>query len=123
MKKNVKILLWGILLWLVLFIVGFIIYPLHDTNFLLFKTIMVVSSCLVGMIMLALYFKKVENNFVSEGIAIGIIWLAVNLLLDLIVLVGLFKTPVGEYFIGIGLRYLNIPIISIGIGKILSYRK
>jgi len=39
---------------------------------------------------------------------------------DLIVLVGLFQNPVSEYFIGTGLRYLNIPVMSIGVGLILN---
>jgi len=123
MKRIIKIVLWGFILWLILFIIGFIFWPLHESQFLLFKSLMVVFSAFVGIIMLALYYKKVESNFVSEGVLIGVIWLVVNIVLDLIVLVGAFKSPMGEYFIGIGLRYLNIPIVSIGIGFILDKKR
>ncbi len=123
MNKILKITLWGAILWLILFIVGFILWPLHESQFLLFKTIMVVSSALVGMVMLAMYFKKVDSNFLNEAILLGVIWLTVNWLLDLVVLVGMFKSPLGEYIIGIGLRYLNIPITSIGVGYILKNKQ
>ena len=120
MKRILKILFFGFLVWLILFIIGFLIFPLQQTQILLFKTIMVVAGALVGMAMLVLYYRKVESNFVSEGIWVGVIWLTVNIVLDLIVLVGIFQNPVSEYFIGIGLRYLNIPIMSIGVGLILN---
>lgn len=122
MKRILKILLFGFLVWLILFIIGFLIFPLHQTQILLFKTIMVVTGALVGMAMLVFYYRKIESNFVSEGIWIGVIWLTVNIVLDLIVLVGLFNNPVSEYFIGTGLRYLNIPVMSIGVGLILNGR-
>jgi hypothetical protein len=122
MKRILKILFFGFLVWLILFIIGFLIFPLHQTQILLFKTIMVVTGALVGMSMLVFYYRKVESNFVSEGILVGVIWLTVNIVLDLIVLVGLFQNPVSEYFIGTGLRYLNIPVMSIGVGLILKGR-
>ena len=123
MNKTLQIFVWGIILWLILFVIGFAIWPLHESQQLLFKTIMIVSGSLVGMIMLSYYFKRIEDNFVSEGIKVGVIWLAVNILLDLAVLVGLFQSPIGEYFTGTGLRYLNIPIMCIGIGIILKNSK
>ena len=57
-----------------------------------------------------------------KGIRIGLVWLLLNLALDLIVLVGLFKSDLGEYLIGVGLRYLVIPILTIGIGSILDQK-
>ncbi len=120
MKKIPRIALFGSILWLICFAIGFIIWPLHESQFILFKTIMIVASCLTGIYLLSFYLKKIDNGFVKEGIIVGIIWFAINIILDLIVLVGYFKTPVAEYFIGIGLRYLNIPITSIGVGMILN---
>ncbi len=120
MKRILKILLFGSLVWLILFIIGFLIFPLYQSQNLLFKTIMVIAGALVGMGMLILYYRKVESNFTLEGIWVGVIWLAVNIILDLIVLVGIFENPLGEYFIGTGLRYLNIPVMSIGVGLILD---
>ena len=118
--SNIKIILHRFYVWVILFSVGFIIYPIHDSNLIFFKTILIISGMLVSMFFLKLYFKKVNTDFVKAGIKVGIIWLAINIIFDLIFLVVMFETPLVEYFQGIGLRYINIPITSIGIGYILE---
>ena len=115
-----KIVIFGILLWVICFLAGFFVWPLHQSHFLLFKSIMIVCSTLIGVILLVYIYKNFKTDFIKVGVTIGILWFVINILLDLIVLVGVLKNPIGEYFIGTGLRYLNIPIISIGIGWILS---
>jgi hypothetical protein len=120
MKKFLKITFFGLLLWIIGFVLGFAVWPIHESNFMLFKTIMLVSSILYGMILLIIYFNKVQSDYLNEGIIVGINWFIVNLLLDLLVLVLIFKTPVGQYFIEVGIRYLNIPVITIGVGFLLS---
>jgi hypothetical protein len=123
MNNFLKIVFLGFLLWLICFIIGFIVWPLHDSNFMLFKSIMIVSSTIVGILLLAYYFKKISVHYIKEGIVVGIIWFVVNIVLDLIVLVGILKSPLVEYLISPGIGYLNIPVISIGIGYILSRKK
>ena len=120
MKKFLKITFFGLLLWVIGFVIGFVIWPIHDSNFMLFKTIMIVLSILSGMILLIIYFNKVQGDYLKEGIIVGINWLVVNLLLDLLVLVLMLKTPAGQYFIEVGIRYLDIPIITNGVGFLLS---
>jgi hypothetical protein len=123
MKKLLKIVFLGFLVWLICFIIGFIVWPLHESNFMLFKSIMIVSSTIVGILLLAFYFKKISANYIKEGIVVGITWFVVNIVLDLIVLVGILKSPLVEYLISPGIGYLNIPVMSIGIGYILSRKK
>ena len=120
MNQFLKATVYGFIIWLILFAVGFVVFPLHETNLVFFKTIMIVCSSLVGMWALYLYFNKIKGNYVAEGIQVGLIWFIVNILLDLVVLVGMFHTPAGEYFLNTGLRYLMIPIISTFLGFILK---
>jgi hypothetical protein len=123
MKKFLKVAFLGFLVWLICFIIGFIVWPLHESHFMFFKSIMVVSSTIVGILLLAHHFRGISSNFVKEGIVVGVIWFVVNIVLDLIVLVGILKTPLVEYLISPGIGYLNMPVISIGIGYILSRKK
>ncbi len=116
----VKATLYGFFIWLVLFIAGFLAFPLYESDLIFFKTIMIVSSTLVGMIALHLYLNKISGAYLRQGIFIGGVWFAVNLILDLIVLVGALNNPLGEYFLHTGLRYLMIPIITIFVGLILE---
>ena len=120
MKKFLKTTFFGLVLWILGFIIGFAIWPIHESNFMLFKTIMLVSSILYGMILLIIYFNKVQGDYLKESIIVGVNWFIVNLLLDLLVLVMMLNTPIVQYFIEVGIRYLDIPIITIGVGFLLS---
>ena len=90
MNKYLKMGLFGLLTWLIPFVVGFLFYsPQGDllVDALVFKSVMVVVSSITGALLLVLYFKKVTTKYLSEGIVVGLVWLILNLILDLVVLV------------------------------------
>ncbi len=121
MNKILKIVIFGFLTWIIPFVVSFFFYTpqgqlLMDVS--LFKSLMIVVGSLTGALFLVLYFRKVEKNYLQEGITVGMLWFVLNILLDLIVLVPMTKISVETYFAQIGLRYLLIPIMSISIGYV-----
>lgn len=122
MNKIVKILLFGFLTWLIPFVIGVLIFPLQSSMISLFKSIMIITGAITGVFLIVKYFQKINDNYLKEGITIGIIWFIINIILDLIVLVGLFKTPILDYILDTGIRYLMIPIMTIGFGHILEYK-
>ncbi|HDQ45828.1 MAG TPA: hypothetical protein ENN17_10090 [bacterium] len=122
MKNTVKMWLYGSLIWVIGFAAGCAMWPIHSTHQLLFKSVMIVVMTFVGMIFIRLYFESVPSRYKREGIRIGLVWLFLNLALDLVVLVGLFKSGLREYLIGVGLRYLMIPILTTGVGIILDQK-
>ena len=65
-----------------------------------------------------LYFNKIENKSVKEGVLVGIIWFAISLIIDLMMFLpeSPMQMPFIEYMMDIGLTYLIIPIITIGSG-------
>jgi hypothetical protein len=83
----------------------------------LFKSIMVLVGGSVGVVLLVLAFRRIVATQAS-ALLLGLYWLAINVVLDLIVLVGLFKMPLELYAYDIGLRYLLIPIIAVGMGGV-----
>lgn len=126
MNKLVKIVLFGFILWLVPFLTGFLFFD-PSGNFLIpetfFKTIMVVEGALVGVVLAVRYFKDIEADYVREGVILGGVWLVINLCIDLLfVFAGFFPMSVVQYFTDIGLRYLSMPIYTIGIGYVLKQR-
>lgn len=126
MKSIKKTLLYGILTWLIPFIIAIPFYsrdgqPLIDI--FLLKSIMIIVGSIVGAVFLILYFKKVTENYLREGLIIGLIWLAINLILDFIILIPMAKMDIGTYFAQVGLRYLTIPISSVTIGLLLDFQK
>ncbi|MCL7412138.1 MAG: hypothetical protein M8353_00770 [ANME-2 cluster archaeon] len=96
-------------------------------NFLIpetfFKSIMIVVGGLVGVTLAVIYFKEIEQDFVREGITIGVVWLIMNLVFDLVFMsAGFFPMTVTQYFTDIGMRYLMIPTFTIGMGYILHQK-
>jgi len=127
MNKYAKIVLFGLVIWVVPFLVGFLFVD-KEGNFIIsetfFKTIMIVIGSLVGVILAVKYFKGIRADFVKEGIIIGIIWLIINWIIDLIMVsVGFFPMTVGKYFTDVGLRLLGIPMFTIGLGYALKQKK
>ena len=126
MDKSGRIVLYGFLSWFLPFFSGF---PFVDAegNMLieavLFKSIMIVVGCLVGVLLSVRYFSFVKADHVREGLTIGVAWLFINWVLDLaFVMTGFFGMTVMQYFKEIGLRYLPIPIYTVGMGKALEKR-
>jgi uncharacterized membrane protein YpjA len=121
MNKYLKIGLFGFLTWLIPFVAGFLFYspqgqPMIDA--LVFKAIMIVVGSITGVALMVLYFRKVEKNYLSEGIMIGVVWFVLNIVLDLFILVPMSKMAVGTYFAQIGLEYLTIPTMGIAMGLV-----
>ncbi len=126
MKKYFKVVLYGFIAWLVPFVTGFFFYTRDgklNIDIFLFKTIMIIVGSITGAILLVSYFKKINEQYLKEGILIGIIWFCLNIVLDLLVLVPMSKMPILDYFAQIGLRYLMIPAMSIAIGAALANKK
>ena len=65
-----------------------------------------------------LYLKNLKGNYVKEGTIIGGVWFIISIILDLI----LFLSPstmqmsITEYLMDIGITYLMIPFITLGMG-------
>ena len=114
-------LLYGFLVWLISFIVACFIFCIHDSNRPLFESVMAVAVVGTTAFLAKHYFKKVSANFLREGILLGLIWFAIAVAIDLIMFMPPtpMQTSFSEYLSDIGITYLVIPIITIGMGKVL----
>ncbi len=125
--KKTKMVLYGLLMWLIPFVASFFFFDpatqklTIDETF--FKSIMIVLSSSIGVLFLIDYFKEIKTGFVKEGLIAGIVWLVINWGLDLFILLPMMKNDIGTYFMQVGLRYLIIPIMSVGMGKIIQNSK
>lgn len=115
MRALGKTILYGVLLWAVVFVSSFFIFPLKTINPPFFETLITISLCLFTIIVSVLYFSKTELS-TNNSIKAGIIWMIVNIVIDLpLFSYGPMKKPFADYMTDIGLTYLIIPIITIGI--------
>ncbi|MBL0899483.1 MAG: hypothetical protein IBJ17_12410 [Reyranella sp.] len=112
----------GLLTWAVPFVVSFLFFDRSGQLAIaqpLFKSLMVVVFGGVGVALLVVAFRRVTPTPLS-GLVLGCYWLAINLVLDLAVLVPFAKLAVDAYFVDIGLRYLLIPMIATAMGAVGS---
>jgi hypothetical protein len=113
----------GVLSWLIPFVISFLCYNAEGQilmEYSTFKSIMMISGTASGSYLLYLFFKRVYCDFISNGFIVGLSWLALNILLDSIVLIPMMKVSFSTYFMSIGLGYLSIPAISVAMGYILN---
>ena len=117
MVAGVRAIFYGILIWVAVFIVAMAVFSFRESNRPLFESIMSVAVTAATVFFAQLYFTRVEKNFVKEGITLGLVWLAINILVDLpMVFGGPLQLTLPEYFADIGLTYLIIPVITLSTG-------
>jgi len=123
MKTFGKTVLYGLFLWAVVFFTSFIIFPLKISNPIFFETLISIFLVFFTVFVSLLYFAKTELNTVN-AIYAGIIWMAVNIIVDLpLFSYGPMKKTFADYMTDIGLTYLIIPIITIGIALAANQTK
>jgi hypothetical protein len=113
-----RAVLFGFLVWLAAFVAAFLIFPLRESSRPLFESIMPVVLSSATAALAVVYFRGVTRDYLKEGIVLGCLWLAISLAIDapLMLLGGPMKMTLAEYLADIGVTYLLIPAVTIGIG-------
>ena len=115
MKKYYKIIMFGFIIWAIVLIVSFAIYPLHDSHRPFFESIMPVAIAACTVVFSVLYFREIKMDRITEGIIVGFVWFMINIIMDLFLFMeGPMKMSIADYMMDIGFTYLIIPIITIG---------
>ena len=113
---------YGIILWAVPYVTSIPLLPLIQSDPIFFKTIMIVEGSLLGGLLTAIYFTKVQTNYLREGILLAAIWITLNWLLDFVALLPFTHQTVPRYFAEIGLRYLAMAAPTIAVGYVMQRR-
>ena len=122
MNKYLKIAIFGFLVWLVPFAVSFLVFPLKTSMRPLFESIMPLILTIVVVTLTYYYMKNLDVNYVREGILIGIVWYVINIAIDLVMFLPASPMHMGfaDYMMDIGLTYVMIPVITLGMGSLLD---
>jgi hypothetical protein len=123
MNKYLKTGLFGFLLWLIPFTVSVLIFPLRISQRQLFESIMPVVIAIWTVFFSIFYLSRIKSGFLKEGIFIGIAWLLISIVLDLMIFIaGPLKMPLWDYATDIAVIYLMIPTITTGFGYLVEQR-
>jgi len=74
------------------------------------------------MIVSIKYFKKIEKESFKEGLLAGVLWFVISLAVDLMLFLPASPMQMSfiDYMMDIGLTYLVILMIPIGIGALIN---
>jgi uncharacterized membrane protein YpjA len=117
-----KRLSFGVVVWAVPYVTAIPLMPLMKSDPVFFKTIMIVEGALVGALLSAAYFLRIEKAFLREGILLAAVWIATSWVLDYFALLPFSKMPLERYFIEVGARYLAIVAPTVTVGYVLEKR-
>ena len=122
MNKNAKIINYGLLVWLIPSLITVIL-----GSFLAAMNIFEIVSALVIAVTVIvfsyLFFKGITENFIKEGILIGISWLIISIVLDIILIVlGISQLSLTSYAMYVAPLYIIIPAITVGLGLYMNQR-
>lgn len=112
---------YGFLVWAITFAVSLGVSPLRTSWRTLFESIMPVVLAAVVVAFALLYFRRVAVAFVREGVWLGLLWLLINWIVDLpLMLSPPMNMTLAEYAADVGLTYVMIPVITVGLGAARS---
>jgi len=124
LKSMMKAVACGFAVWAIPFVFAIMIFPIRISDRPLFESIMPVVVTLSVVSFSVLYLGNVQSGFLKESIILGLVWLAISILLDLLMFMP--ESPMNmnfvDYMKDIGLTYVIIPTITIGLGY-LSEKK
>lgn len=117
MQSPKKVFLYGFLVWLLTLLASMALFPIKKSSQVLFDSIIPVVLSLFAVVFLNLYFRRCTTGFLKEGVWLGVSWLAINILFDLpLFSYGPMQMSLQNYMADIGLTYLLLPVLAIGMG-------
>lgn len=114
-----RIVVYAVIIWIVPFGISMAIFGIHESMRPLFESIMAVSvSCMTTVLGVSYFKRREKKHSWNETLVVAFCWLSVSIVFDLFLFMwGPMKRPLLDYVYDIGLTYLMIPIITIGIAK------
>ena len=124
MYSYARAVLYAIILWGMVFLTTFFMYPLRADNLMLFAGLRMLVQALLSVFLTVMYFRDVEEHLIRDGLKLGVILMATSILLDQGPFVwGLMHFSFLNYLADTGLSYLLYPIVTVGAGFLLSADK
>ena len=111
-----RVFIFGFALWAIVFGTATSMVTWRLDNRPLFEAVIPVVLALVTTTLATGYLAGVRKRFMAHGVLIGSAWAAFSVVIDLpMFLAGPMRMPIGDYLQDIGVTYLMIPIITIGL--------
>ena len=112
-RTILRVVLLGLLSWLIPFLAGFALFAVKKANAPLFTTLMYLAVLATAGLLLSWYFRKRPVSVREAGL-VGLLWLGINLAMDYPMFAfGPMKMTPLAYYSEIGLTYLTFPLFAV----------
>lgn len=119
-----KALIFGFFVWFFPFSVSVLFCCLHKNETQLYNSVFALSIAITGIIFSYFYFKKVNENYIKEGIFLALIFFVFSIFLDLLMYSwGPMKMSHASFLKNISIGYFVYFPIGIGFGYLLKNRR
>ena len=115
----------GFLTWLIPFLIAIPFFNQDGelaADIFTFKATMSVVYSIISAFLIARVLNDEQTGFLQTGLILGIAWTTINILLDLIVLVGAFGNEPSMWFWQTGVGYFNMIPLALAMGWLLSQK-
>lgn len=109
-----RVIVYGVLLWLVPFAISFVLFGLRQDNRALFESLIAVTGVVAAVVGALAYFRNQQAGL-GRGLGLGLAWAAISIAIDLPFFLIVFDMPLSDYLADIALTYLAFPAITTGI--------
>ena len=106
---------YGVLLWALPFAISFVLFGIRETNRALFESMISVVGVSLAVAAAVYYFRDIRAPDIRVGLVLGLAWLAISVIIDLPIFLGVFRMSLVDYGTDIALTYLAFPAITTGV--------
>jgi hypothetical protein len=115
---------YGFLLWLIPFAAALALFQVRAAQRPLFESIMPVVLVICGVVFAQRYFRRVTAGHLQHGLAVGLLWLAMSVALDLpLMLSAPISMTLPDYLMDVAVTYLVYPVLTVGLGTLAGERQ
>lgn len=110
-----RVLTYGALLWALPFALSVVLFGIRDANRALFESLITVIGVALAVAAAFYYFRDNRAPGAMIGLGLGFAWLAISVIIDLPIFLGVFHMSLADYGTDIALTYLAFPAITTGV--------
>lgn len=89
------------------------LFAIRESNRAVFESSMTVVGVSLAAVAGLQFFRDIAAPGLLQGLALGLAWLVISVLVDLPVFLGVFHMPLSHYAGDIALTYLAFPVITV----------
>jgi hypothetical protein len=108
LQHPVRATIYGLLIWLIAFAIAIPVYSPTDQT--LMHGVENLAFPILLMVFFFDYMRRVAlASYTRESVTLGVLWMVIQIVIDVAILLILFKSDARDWFFQVALSYLSMP--------------